>query len=183
MREQYPHNYAFTMLLAYTGLRFCHASALRWEDIDEQKGVIRIVRKNIHGKEGGVAKEACAARDPAVARAARLLREHRQRMVQKQEKGVESGWVFPSKAGKLRLTGCLRETWDGSLKAAKIDRYFTAHGLRRTFNDLARRAGIDAVVIRSITGHVTEQMREHYSTAGLDEKQAAIGDVLRLVPE
>jgi len=29
---------------------------------------------------------------------------------------------------------------------------------------------------------VTEQMREHDSTVGLDEKQAAVANVLRLVP-
>jgi hypothetical protein len=38
------------------------------------------------------------------------------------------------------------------------------------------------VITRSITGHVTEQMREHYSTVGLDEKKAAVANVLRLVP-
>ena len=54
--------------------------------------------------------------------------------------------------------------------------------MRRTFNDLARRAGVDAVVTRSITGHVTEQMREHYSSVDLDEKRAAIANVVRLVP-
>jgi hypothetical protein len=40
---------------------------------------------------------------------------------------------------------------------------------RRTFNDLSRRTGADAIVIRSITGHVTERMREHDSTVALDE--------------
>jgi integrase len=59
---------------------------------------------------------------------------------------------------------------------------FTIHGLRRTFNDLARRAGVDAVVTKSITGHVTEQMREHYSTVQLDEKRQAVAGVLKLVP-
>jgi len=91
------------------------------------------------------------------------------------------GGCSPSDNGKLRFPGCLRSAWEGSRKAAKISRRFTVHGLRRTFNDLARRAGIDSVVIRSITGHVTESMREHYSIVGLDEKQAAIGNVLRLV--
>jgi len=56
------------------------------------------------------------------------------------------------------------------------------HGLRRTFNDLARRAGVDAVVTKSITGHVTEQMREHYSSVDLSEKRQAIANVVRLVP-
>lgn len=35
MRTRYPHHFALTAVLAFTGLRFCHASALRWEDWDE----------------------------------------------------------------------------------------------------------------------------------------------------
>jgi hypothetical protein len=56
------------------------------------------------------------------------------------------------------------------------------HGLRRTFDDLTRRAGVDGVVIKSLTGHVTEKMRNHYSTVGLDEKLVAVSSVHRLVP-
>jgi integrase len=58
---------------------------------------------------------------------------------------------------------------------------FTIHGLRRTFNDLAQRAAIDPIVTRSLTGHVTEQMRERYSTVCLDEKRQAVAAVVRLV--
>jgi len=36
--------------------------------------------------------------------------------------------------------------------------------MRRTFNDLARAAKIEAVITKSISGHLTERMREHYST-------------------
>jgi integrase len=182
MREHYPRNYALTMLLAFTGLRFCHASALRWEDIDEEKSVIHIVRKNARGRAGEISQKKRAPREiPLLPELRDVLREHRKRMVEKQEKGLAKGWVFPSESGELRKGGCLRKSWGGALKAANIGQHFTVHGLRRTFNDLARRAGIDAVVIRSMTGHVTESMREHYSTVGLDEKQSAVANVLRLV--
>jgi integrase len=68
------------------------------------------------------------------------------------------------------------------LKETKITERFTVHGLRRTFNDLTRRAGVDGVVIKSLTGHVTEQMRSHYSTVGIEEKLVAVSSVHRLVP-
>ena len=35
---------------------------------------------------------------------------------------------------------------------------------------------------RALTGHVTEEMQRHYSTVGMDEKQAAVAGVLKLVP-
>jgi hypothetical protein len=37
------------------------------------------------------------------------------------------------------------------------------------------------VVTKSLTGHVTEEMREHYSTVDLDEKRAAVAGVIGLV--
>jgi hypothetical protein len=55
-------------------------------------------------------------------------------------------------------------------------------GLRYTFTDLVRRANVDAVVRRALTGRVTEEMQRHYSMVGIDEKRAAIAGVLRLVP-
>jgi integrase len=67
------------------------------------------------------------------------------------------------------------------LKAAGIEGRFTVHGLRRTFVDLSRRAGIDPVTSKSLTGHVTEKMREHYSSVDLEEKRTAVGKVVRLV--
>lgn len=52
MRERYPQHYALVVLLAYTGLRFCHASALHWEDWDEEGGVLRVRRKQVRGELG-----------------------------------------------------------------------------------------------------------------------------------
>jgi integrase len=42
----------------------------------------------------------------------------------------------------------LQKAWAACLKAAKIGARFTVHGLRRTFNDLARKAKVDAVVTK-----------------------------------
>jgi hypothetical protein len=74
------------------------------------------------------------------------------------------------------------KAWDRCLELAKIDKRFTVHGLRYTFTDLVRRANVDAVVRRALTGHVTEEMQRKYSTVGLDEKRAAVAGVIRLVP-
>ena len=53
-RLHHQQHYALVVLLAYTGLRFCHASALRWEDWDEEAGVIRVVRKQVGRRVGPV---------------------------------------------------------------------------------------------------------------------------------
>src|ERR1051325_8032227 len=103
-------------------------------------------------------------------------------MPREQAKEREAAWMFPSTEGTLRTPNSPDRAWSKCLKHAKITKRFTVHGLRYTFTDLVRRANVDAVVRRALTGHVTEEMQRHYSTVGLDEKRAAIAGVLRLVP-
>jgi integrase len=183
MERLSPQHFALVAVLAFTGLRFCHASALRWEDVDADNGVLRVVRKNIRGRVGPVSRKKRAPREyPLHPTLAEILRDHRRRLLERQAPGVDSGWLFPSEAGGLRTPGGLWKAWQACLKASKIGERFTVHGLRRTFNDLTRRAGVDGVVIKSLTGHVTEKMRTHYSTVGMDEKLVAVSSVHRLVP-
>lgn len=51
-----------------------------------------------------------------------------------------------------------------------------------TPDQLTRRAKVDAVVTKALTGHVTEKMRENYSSVDLEEKRAAVSAVGKLVP-
>ena len=52
--------------------------------------------------------------------------------------------------------------------------------MRRTFNDLARAAEVEALVTRSISGHLRPEMQDHYSTVQPQEQRAAIGKVIDL---
>jgi integrase len=72
--------------------------------------------------------------------------------------------------------------WKACLKTAGITERFTPHGLRRTFNDMLRQAHVDPVISKALIGHVTDEMREHYSTVRLDEKRAAVASAWRLLP-
>jgi integrase len=63
--------------------------------------------------------------------------------------------------------------------AAGISKRLTAHGLRRTFNDLARRVS-NREVVMAITGHTTDRMFEHYSLVDAAEKQAVSVRLLEL---
>src|SRR5262249_39776158 len=95
---------------------------------------------------------------------------------------LDAGWMFQSTEETLRTPNSLDRAWAKCLKLAKITKRFAVHRLRYTFTDLVRRAKVDAVVRRALTGYVTEEMQRHYSTGGLDKKRAAIAGVLRLVP-
>ncbi len=183
MRTLYPQHYGLVVVLAYTGLRFCHASALRWEDWDEAAGVLRVVRKQHRGKVGPVSRKKLAPREvPLMPEIVDVLKDHRHRMEVERAPGYAAGWMFPSAEGTLRAPSSLERAWAKCLETAKVDKRFTVHGLRYTFTDLVRRANVDAVVRRALTGHVTEEMQRHYSTVGLDEKKTAVAGVIRMVP-
>jgi hypothetical protein len=52
--------------------------------------------------------------------------------------------------------------------------------MRRSFQDAMREAQVANVVVRSISGHLTEQMQQRYSTARGHEQQAAIARIIQL---
>ena len=183
MRTHYPQHYALAVLLAYTGLRFCHASALHWDDWEEARGVLRVSRKQVRGKLGSVTRKKRAPKEyPVEPELAAILKEHRMHLLKDQAPGLANGLMFPSTVGTYRTPNSLDAAWAKCLTAAQIGKRFTIHGLRYTFTDLVRLANVDAVVRRALTGHVTEEMQRHYSTVGLEEKRAAVAGVLRLVP-
>jgi len=54
MRTRFPRHYPLAATLALTGLRFCHATALRWEDFDEDARILHIRRRQLRGRIGPV---------------------------------------------------------------------------------------------------------------------------------
>jgi hypothetical protein len=62
-----------------------------------------------------------------------------------------------------------------------LKKKFTPRGMRRTFNDLARAAKVESLVTKSISGHLTDHMKDHYSTVSPVEQRESIGRVLDLV--
>jgi integrase len=140
MRAAYPQHYALVATLAYTGLRFCHASALRWEDWDEPAGVLRVVRKHFRGKVGPVSRKKRAPKEyPVEPELAQVLRDHRARLRGAQAQAPKgevgevgkvgaAGWMFPSAEGTLRTPNSLDRAWARCLKQAGITKRFTVHG-------------------------------------------------------
>ncbi len=181
-----PEWYAAVLLDAFTGLRWGELSALRWEDVDETKGVIRVVRGNYKGILSNSTKcgeEGEARVVPLLAAVAEALREHRRRMEAANHKGLAAGWIFPTRAGELHRGSPLGGD-DGVLTracaAVATERRITPHGLRHTANDLLRRVA-DGEVVRAIMGHSTEAMTHHYSHIDEGEKRAAAERVFEQV--
>lgn len=182
MRTRYPQHYALVTVLAFTGLRWCHASALKWEDWDEVSGVLHVRRKHVRGEVAPLSrKKRAPGVIPVEPEVAEVLSEHRARLEAAQAPGYAQGWMFPSEVGTLRTPNSVDRAWAKCLEAAEVKRRFTVHGLRYTFTDLIRLSKADAVVRRALTGHVTDEMQRHYSNVGTEEKRAAIAGALQLL--
>jgi hypothetical protein len=65
-------------------------------------------------------------------------------------------------------------------KHLSLGKKVTPKAMRRTFQDLARRAAVHGLVQRSICGHLTEEMTERYSSVAQVEVEAALGKVVSL---
>jgi integrase len=143
------------LLLITTGLRIGEATALRWEQVRESVATISCT--NYKGTEV----------DPKTRgsnRTVPVLPEVLARLGMRQRTGL----VFPSRRGGLHRGSPLRSVLTKACAAAGVPRV-TTHGLRRTFNNEARRRGAREV-LKSITGHTTDAMVEKYSLVGEAEK-------------
>ncbi len=159
------------LLIAYTGMRWGEASALKWEDVDVAAGTIRIKRSNSQGEE--VTPKTIGSRRPLPL--PRKLLE----FLHPKKKGLIFTVKKGDRAGQMFLGSPLREILTKACTAAGVPR-ITTHGLRRTFNNLSRQVA-DRQVVMAIIGHTTDAMHGHYSEVGMGEKQAAQEKVRRLV--
>ena len=92
-----------------------------------------------------------------------VLRWHeRTQLVTEEQRSSEL--LFPAEDGRLHSEHVLRTPFARVCALVGLPLRFTPHGMRRTFNDLARAARVESLVTRSISGHLTDRMREHYST-------------------
>lgn len=177
------HGSALLAVLAFTGMRIGEATALRWSDIDEAAATIR-VRRSIDRGHVDTTKTDTKRTAPLLPTLAAILGDHRRSLDYEGLPTAGDVWLFPSRVvrhrGKPMHKKALRKPLLLALAAAKLEDRLTTHGLRRTFNDLMRQVSTGEVV-RSIMGHVTERMTEHYSHVRMTEKADAAAKVVRLV--
>src|SRR5690349_263171 len=109
MKARSPQHFALAATLALTGLRFCHASALRWEDFDERAALLHIRRRQLRGRLGPVTLVKRAPKEiPVSPELLAILNQHRR--TERRPRRVR-GWMFPSSTGGLRCPSSLHKTW------------------------------------------------------------------------
>lgn len=178
LQSGYPQWYTITLTLALTAQRWGAVAALEWSQVDEARGVIVFDRAHVRGvvddQKTGAIVEA-----PLVPILRAALVEHRRAQLEAQAPWLGRGIVFPSTTGTLMQPSSLRKPLAAACRKAGVP-VISPHGLRYTFNHLAKRVTTGDVA-RSITGHVTEEMTMHYDWIGAREKERAVGKVAALI--
>lgn len=179
LKQLEPERYPLFLALAYTGSRVGEVTALQWDDVDFGAGTVHVQRARWK-KHIGSTKTGRTRRLPMPDVLAMALKAHRRALMERQLNGFEDGWVFPSETGWPVYASTLQKPLKRALAAAGITERFTIHGFRRTFNNLVR-PFVTGDVLRSMMGHSTEQMTEHYSHIEMEEKRTALNHFMRRV--
>ena len=183
MKELHPQHFAMVLLGFGIGARPSTLRPLRRtgaeSDVLWDEGLVLLRRSNPSGDEIVDHTKTKLDQDiPLPPALMRVLRAHVAALPAGPMR--ESIYLFPSITGGMRSRSVLDRPFHEVLNALGWSLRFTPKGMRRTFNDLARHAHVHDITLRAISGHQTEQMQRHYSTAQHDEMRAAVGKVISI---
>lgn len=187
MRWSCPEHYAMTSLGFATGLRPSSLRPLRrtgpHPDILWDERVLLVRRSQTYGDE--VMEATKTGTDGRIALdqdMIDLLREHIDALPEAvPAKALSSDLLFPSRTGGFRSRSVLDKPFAAAAAAIRLPYHISPKGMRRTFQDLSRAAGVSDLVTRSISGHQTEEMQHHYSTVRDDEQREDLAKITKLM--
>lgn len=181
---------ALWMVFAFTGARDSEVRALRWEDWDQDAGLLRI-RRQLPQQPGdppawrSYLKGRKAGRVvPVVAPLAQALREHRAR--QNEARLACLGWcdyglVFPDEIGRALGAQRVNRQFSAACTAAGIAVWkgLGVHQLRHAANDILREAGVDTPTRSFVLGHSRAVNEGTYSHENANLSRQAMGQLAK----
>jgi integrase len=183
LRALHPQHYAMAFVGFATGLRPSSLRPLRRRgpkaDVLWDQNRILVRQSQTRGEEVmNVTKQGTRYKIDIPETVTDVLKWHVESQLRTPEQ-QDSDLLFPSITGGFRSPTVLNKPFAEIAEELGLPR-FTQVGMRRTYNDLARAAGVIDLVTRSISGHSTEQMQHHYSTVSSEEQRSSIAKVIRL---
>jgi integrase len=184
MQGEFPQHYAMTYLGIATGLRPSSLRPLRragaTPDVLWDQGVVLVRRSHSVGEVLETTKTGLRQRITVPPELMSVLRWHVDTQLQTPEQ-QSSDLLFPRENGTFRSESSLKKAFEMCAGLIGVKKNITPRAMRRTFNDVARAAKVESLVTKSISGHLTDRMKDHYSTVSPIEQRESIGRVLRLV--
>jgi integrase len=187
LRELYPQHFAMTYVGLALGLRPSSLRPMRRSgatpDILWDENVLLVRRSQTVGEEvmnTTKTKKKQKQKTHVPAELMEVLRWHVQTQLVTPEM-QESDLLFPAINGKFRAPTVLNKPFGEVSAEIGLGKRFTQKGMRRTFQDLARGAGLRDEVQRRICGHITTAMTERYLTVAQAEQREGIGKVVALM--
>lgn len=183
MRELCPQHFAMVALGFATGLRPSSLRPLRkggeTPDVLWKDGVLLVRRSQTVGDEVmNTTKTGRRQRLALPEELVEILRWHVDTLAEGPM--TESELLFPNEQGGFRSPAVLQKPFAVVSKAMGLRKHISPRAMRRTFQDLARAAEVKDIVTRSISGHATEDMQQHYSTVAPDEMRSGLAKVISL---
>lgn len=178
-RKLYPQHYAIMFLGFITGRRPGELRALRKIDLNVKTHILSVERSNGRKKEikGTKTGEPVYVKLPKTV--VDILTEHMRTLPAGPMR--DSPLMFPGTHGDLRSRSGLDKPFKRLQKELGLRFKITPKGMRRSFQDLGREADLNSLVKRSISGHKTEKMEEHYSTVYNKEQEEGLSRMVELI--
>ena len=180
-----PHNCIYECIVfemyyveLATGLRRGELLGLKWEDIDLEKGNLR-VKRQIARIDGKVVEAPLKTKNAY--RTLPLAEDTIAVLKQQKKKTGSSPWVFPSPTGGPISPDSVLHMLHRVLKRAGLPRV-RFHDLRHTFATLALQNGVDIKTVSGMLGHFSAGFTlgtyAHVTTAAQKEAAKAMERVL-----
>ena len=161
-----------------TGLRRGELLGLKWEDIDLERGDLRI-RRQISRINGKITEAPLKTKNAY--RTLLLAEETIDILKEQRKKFGSSPWVFPSPTGGPISPDSVLHMLHRVLKRAGLPRV-RFHDLRHTFATLALQNGVDIKTVSGMLGHFsagfTLDTYAHVTTASQRQAAKTMGSVL-----
>lgn len=181
LAEAYPQWHAFVLISLLTGARFSEVSALHWEDVDEDQGILRMEHSQYRGTRRKGNKANRHVHTPLLPEIAEALRRWRIKMIAESHPAVSSGIVFPAHVDPCdavqngyRTPAELRRVLGRACEALGLPR-ITAHRMRNTFISLMFEAGVSLELIQAFTAQSVDRTTYHYAHISMEARATATG--------
>jgi integrase len=164
----HPYLHARIEIALMLGLRPGEILALRWDDLDTERGALK-VRRQVQRVKGrglvvGPTKTKRGRPIPLSFQTLEILKTHRSfQEVEKASWVKDEGWIFPNSVGKLLDDKGDSKIWNQIQDSSGNCARYTRYQLRKTCYSHLAGSGVDLRTLMDFTGHrQSSTLMKHY---------------------